>query len=175
MNLNPSFDTAHTWLVQEVGQSSKSRPIGIQSFQLIKIGNKCIPNSKIFISVTFLFIILPFINICSSSSSSSSSSSFSFYFFLFFFIFFLFFFIFCATVTVVFHMRLRIELLNYQLSQKLKPIEISKFNHLINTLTIFITCELILSFNMWNLIRGIFNWSGMLHAHLLYIFCTSFF
>ena len=48
-------------------------------------------------------------------------------------------------------------LLNYQLSQKLKLIGRGKFNHLINILTLPLTCGFKLSFNRWGPIRGIFN------------------
>jgi hypothetical protein len=51
-------------------------------------------------------------------------------------------------------------LLNYQLSQKFKLIERSKFNHLINTLTLSFTCELKLPFNRWGPTREIFNLHG---------------
>jgi hypothetical protein len=49
------------------------------------------------------------------------------------------------------------SLLNYQLSQKFKLIGRDKFNHLINTLTLFLMYELKLSFNRWYPTCEIFN------------------
>ena len=50
-----------------------------------------------------------------------------------------------------------LHLLNYHLSKKLKFIGKDKLNHLIITLTLFIMCELKLSFNRWDSTRRIFN------------------
>jgi hypothetical protein len=51
-------------------------------------------------------------------------------------------------------------MLNHQLCQKLKLIEIGKFNHLINTLTLPLTCGLKLIFNRRGPTHRIFNWNG---------------
>jgi hypothetical protein len=52
-----------------------------------------------------------------------------------------------------------INVLNHHSSEKLKVIGKSKFNHLINTLTLPLTFELKHFFNRWSLTRGIFNWN----------------
>jgi hypothetical protein len=52
-----------------------------------------------------------------------------------------------------------VDFVKLPLIQKLKLIVTCKFNHLINTLTLYLTCELKLSFNKWGLTREIFNWN----------------
>jgi hypothetical protein len=46
---------------------------------------------------------------------------------------------------------------NYQFSQKLKLLGYDKFNHLINILTLPLTCGLRLPLNEWGPTREIFN------------------
>ena len=50
-----------------------------------------------------------------------------------------------------------LDLLNYQLFQKLKLIGKCRFNHLTITLTLPLTCELKLPFNKWGPTSKIFN------------------